>query len=61
KDSAQGLRKTSGVFALFHEKKCAVAARLFEGKARVSKPQAHKVHGIANTYGFAKPCALSFL
>ena len=42
KASAQGFSKTSGVFASFHETKCAAVARLFEGKARVSKPQAHK-------------------
>ena len=42
KASAQGMSKISGVFASFHEAKCAAVARLSEGEARVSKPQAHK-------------------
>ena len=36
------MSKMSEVIALFHEMKCAVVARLSEGKARVSKPQAHE-------------------
>ena len=42
KSKRTGFRKTSGVFASFHETKCTAVARLFEGEARVSKPQAHK-------------------
>ena len=34
--------KTLRAFALFHEVKSAVVARLFEGAARVSQPQALK-------------------
>ena len=34
--------KTLRAFALFHEVKSAVVARLFEGVARVSQPQALK-------------------
>ena len=34
--------KTLRAFALFHEVKSAVVARLFEGEARVSQPQALK-------------------
>ena len=36
------MSKTSAMIASFHEMKCAVVARLFEGEARVSKPQAHE-------------------
>ena len=36
------MSKTSATLALFHEMKCGVVARLFEGEARVSKPQAHE-------------------
>ena len=34
--------KTLRAFALFHEAKSTVVARLFEGEARVSQPQALK-------------------
>ena len=36
------MSKTSGMIALFHEMKFAVVARLSEGAARVSKPQANE-------------------
>ena len=36
------MSKTSRAFASFHDMKCAVVARLSEGEARVSKPQAHE-------------------
>ena len=36
------MSKTSAMIASFHEMKCAVMARLFEGAARVSKPQANE-------------------
>ena len=36
------MSKTSGAIASFHETKFAVVARLFEGEARVSKPQANE-------------------
>ena len=38
----EGISKTSETIALFYEAKCAVVARLSEGKARVPKPQAHE-------------------
>ena len=40
--SGEDVNKTSCTVASFHEMKCAVAARLSEGEARVSKPQANE-------------------
>ena len=40
--SGKDMSKTSGMIALLHEMKFAVVARLSEGAARVSKPQANE-------------------